>query len=113
MKSKKIVTSLVLLVLTSCDNDRFSMIENGYGYAGHSQGIVDRKTWAGLQYRDTNGNRTDVWAYLSMASPVVQITNTLAVFVGGVYDDRIQRFSDRLIAFDAPAGPRMDITEQI
>ena len=89
------------------------MIENGFGYAGHSQGFPDRQAWAGLQYQDPTGKRTEVWAYLSMASPNVQITNTLAVIVGGVYDEGMQRFSDRLIAFEAPSGPPMDITEEV
>lgn len=102
-----------LLLLVGCERSKFLMIENGFGYGGHSQGFPDRKTWAGLQYQDPTGKRTDVWAYLGTASPVVQITNTLAVMVGGVYDEGKQRFSDRLIAFEAPAGPPMDITEEV
>ncbi|MGZ4972863.1 MAG: hypothetical protein ACXWDN_08890 [Limisphaerales bacterium] len=92
---------------------QFLPIENGFGYVGHSQGFTDRKSWAGLQYRDALGKTINVWGYLSMASPVIQITNNRAVFVGGVYDAGTNRFNDRLIAFDAPNGPPTDITEEI
>ena len=47
----------------------------------------------------------------------VQITNNVAVLVGGIAhrypEDGVERLSDRLIAFEAPAGPPMDITEQV
>ena len=116
MKTMKNITICCLLsiCLIGCGQskaDKFLLIENGFGYGGHSEGFPDKKTWAGLQYQNPNGQRTTVWAYLSMASPVIQITNNLAVFVGGVYDDGMKRFSDRLIAFETPAGPPMDVTE--
>jgi hypothetical protein len=116
MKTRIILSAIAILLIAGCDKskaDKFLLIENGFGYGGHSQGFPDRKTWAGLQYQDPTGKRTDVWGYLSMASPVVQITNNLAVLVGGVYDDGMKRFNDRLIAFEAPAGPPMDITDQL
>jgi hypothetical protein len=116
MNARLMLCSCAILLFAGCDKsnaDKFLMIENGFGYGGHSQGFPDRKTWAGLQYQDPTGKRTDVWAYLSMASPAVQITNNLAMLVGGVYDDGMKRFNDRLIVFEAPAGPPMDITDQV
>jgi hypothetical protein len=46
----------------------------------------------------------------------VQITNNVAVLVGGkaeIYEDGRERLRDRLIAFEAPAGPPLDITDQV
>lgn len=114
MRFKTIISySIIFFLLVGCSKSYFLPIENGFGYGGHSEGFPDRKTWAGLQYRDSTGKTTDVWGYLSNTSPVVQITNNLAVFVGGVYDDGRDRFSERLMVFEAPNGPPMDITDQI
>jgi len=46
----------------------------------------------------------------------IQITNGLALLVGGVadvYDDGRERLRQRLIAFKAPSGPPLDVTDQI
>jgi hypothetical protein len=40
----------------------------------------------------------------------------MAVLVGGraeLYDDGVERLRERLIAFEAPAGPPVDITDQV
>lgn len=126
MKVKILATylSVVLFLSLSCDqeqhagtpSDKFLPIENGFGYGGHSRGFTDRKMWAGLQYRESNGKMTVVWPYLGMASPAVQITNNLAVLVGGVakrYDDGVERLTERLIEFEAPVGPPVDVTDQV
>jgi hypothetical protein len=114
----------ILLTIVGCNeqqnaeasSDKFLPIENGFGYGGHSHGFTDRKMWAGLQYRDANGQMTVVWPYLGTASPVVQITNNVAVFVGGITaldQDGVERLTQRLIGFEAPAGPPVDITDQV
>jgi len=116
MKTKTILYLLAITLLAGCGvgkSDKSLPIENGFYYGGHSEGFPDRTSWAGLQYQDPTGKRTDVWGYLTLANPCVQITNNLAVMVGGVYDDGMKRFSARLIAFEAPTGPPMDITEQL
>ena len=44
------------------------------------------------------------------------ITNNTAVLIGGraeVYDDGKERIAKRLIAFEAPKGPSVDITEPL
>jgi hypothetical protein len=72
--------------------------------------------WAGLQYRDSTGKMKVVWPFLTMASPAVQITNNVAVLVGGMaelYEDGVERLRERIIAFEAPAGPPLDITDQV
>lgn len=116
MNTAKIFCGLIAICLVGCDkgkSDKFVTIENGFGYGGHSEGFPDKKSWAGLQYRDQSGKTINVWGYLSMASPAVQITNNLAIILGGVYDDKNNVFHDRLLAYEAPNGPPIDLTSQI
>ena len=120
MKTRIILSGLVAVLFVGCATDgpdKFMLIENGFGYGSHVRKFAaDSVSWSGLQYQNTNGTRTDVWPYLSLASPAVQITNNLTVLVGGkaeLYDDGKERLRDRLIAFEAPIGPPLDITDQV
>lgn len=114
MRIWPVILSCTVLI-TGCQGSKptFVPIENGFGYAGHSEGLIDRNSWAALQFRDASGKTKGVWGYISMASPAVQITNNRAVFIGGVFDAGKNRFNERLIAFDAPNGPPMDITDEV
>ena len=113
-KANHLICLCILAIFGSgCEQKHNLPIENGYEYAGHTEGLIDKKMWAGLQYRGSDGKVIGVWGYLILADPDIQITNNLAVFVGGVYDNGMQRFTDRLIAFEAPAGPPIDITEEL
>ena len=99
------------------DSDEFRPLENGFGYGVHTKGFTDKTLRADLQYRDSNGTRTVVWPQLQMiaGNNIVIMSNT-AVLVGGraeLYDDGVGRLRDRLFAFQAPAGPPMDITDQV
>lgn len=120
MKTQIILSALVTTLFVGCvsgGSDKFMLIENGFGYGSHVRKFAaDRVSWSGLQYQNSNGTRTDVWPYLSLASPAVQITNNLAVLIGGkaeLYDDCRERLRDRLMAFEAPDGAPVDITDQV
>jgi hypothetical protein len=58
-----------------------------------------------------------VWPHLELIdgdNPA--ITNNVAVLVGGkaeLYEDGVERLEQRIIAFEAPVGPPLDITEQV
>lgn len=116
MKLRIVLSAFAMLLIAGCDmgkSDKSLPIENGFYYVGHSRGFPDRNSWIDLEYQNSTNKMTVVWACLAMANPVIQITNKLAVFVGGVYDDGMKRFGDRLIAFEAPVGPPIDITEEV
>jgi hypothetical protein len=121
---KQTLFLLVLIaatVLAGCKIDHtnnFTPIENGngYGYVTHVRGFTDRSLSAGLLYQDANGKRTRVWPYLELIDNNPVITNNLAVLVGGkaeIYDDGVERWRQRLIAFEAPLGLPLDITDQV
>jgi hypothetical protein len=98
---------------------KFTPIENGsgFGYVTHVSGFTDRSLSAGLWYQDSNNKRTVVWPHLELIksdNPV--ITNNIALLVGGkaeLYKDGNERLRERLIAFEAPTGPPLDITDQV
>jgi hypothetical protein len=116
MKTRFILAAFAIILIAGCGND-FTPLENGFGYVTHVSGFTDRKLTAGLWYQDSTGKRTRVWPYLQMIwGDNIQITNGIAVLVGGkaeIYDDGIERLRDRLMAFEAPVGPPMDITDQV
>lgn len=123
MNFKPIVSVCVALLLAGCnktnrpnEND-FTPLENGFGYVTHVSGFTDRSLSEGLWFQDSTGKRTRVWPYLQMLwGNNIQITNNIAVLVGGIasrYTDGRERLSDRLMAFEAPIGPPMDITDQV
>jgi hypothetical protein len=112
---------LAACLMVGCEPEKtsdFKPIENGsgFGYITRVRGVVDRKLQAGLVYKDTNGTKVIVWSYLQMLwGDNIQVTNNMAVFVGGrseLYDDGVERFRERLMAFEAPAAPAVDITDQ-
>jgi hypothetical protein len=123
MNARAIALGFIAYLLVGCGkigagkgND-FEPLENGFGYVTHVSGFTDRSLSEGLWYQDSTGKRTRVWPYLQMIwGDNIQITNTIAVLVGGkaeIYNDGVERLRDRLMAFEAPAGPPMDITEQV
>jgi hypothetical protein len=126
MKTKIIFCGLAVLLLVGCSKAAgtkekdFTPIENGsgFGYVTHVSGFTDRSLSEGLLFQDSKGNRTRVWPYLQMIwGDNIQVTNNFAFFVGGIAhvykEDGVERLSDRLMAFEAPAGPPMDITDQV
>jgi hypothetical protein len=121
MNQMKTLTFILAMGLfTSCGKESkdFTPIGNGFGYVTHVSGFTDRSLSEGLWYQDSTGKRTRVWPYLQMIwGDNIQVTNNIAVLVGGIShvykEDGVERLSDRLMAFEAPAGPPMDITEQV
>ena len=123
MQIRPNLSGFVVLLLVGCGkteegNDKgFMPLESGFGYVTHVKGYTDRKLSVGLWYQDSSGKRTKVWPYLQMVwGDNIQITNNVAVMVGGVasiYEDGRERLSDRLIAFRGSSGPPLDITDQV
>jgi hypothetical protein len=115
-----LTTSVLFSGYASESTNNFIPLENGFGYGQHSYESYPMHTaiWSGLQYQDSTGKKTDVWPYISAIwGPAVQITNNIVVLVGGkaeIYEiDGRERLRDRLIAFQAPSGPPLDITDQV
>lgn len=112
----------VPIVLSGCDNPPekkydFQPLENGFGFEGHSKETypMHEAAWAGLVYKQSNNVSVAVWPYVMQVSEI-QITNNIAVLVGGVSEiksDGHEGLTQRLIAFEAPAGPTMDITGDV
>ncbi len=122
MKLGLTLLGFIAVLLAGCgkanETKDFTPLENGFGYVTHISGFTDRSLTQGLWYQDSTGKRTRVWPYLqTIWGDNIQITNNIAVLVGGIArvykEDGVERLSDRLIAFEAPAGPPMDITEQM
>jgi hypothetical protein len=121
MKTRTIFYLLIVPLFVGCTIEHtsdFTPIEkgNGFGYVTHVRGFTDRSLSAGLLYQDANGKRIQVWPHLELIGNNPVITNNLAVLVGGkaeIYDDGVERWRERLIAFEAPAGPPLDITDQV
>ncbi len=121
MKLRIVLSAFAMLAIAGCGRshtDDFTPIGNGFGYVTHVSGFTDRSLSEGLCYQDSTGKRTRIWPYLQMVwGDNIQVTNNIAVLVGGVShvyaEDGVERLSDRLIAFEAPAGPPMDITDQV
>lgn len=119
---KTLIISLALVACVGCSeakkaaSDDFTPLMNGFGFGLHRKRYspMHRVGWADLQYQNTNGNRIVVWPYVEVEW--VQITNNFAVLLGDkakVYADGKERLAKRLIAFEAPSGPPMDITDQV
>jgi hypothetical protein len=92
-------------------------LENGFGCLLQSKEIypMHKAAMAGLVYSNTNGNKFAVWSCIDGVFEV-QITNNIAVFVGGKTEESIsanQKMGQRLIAFEAPYGPPLDITDEV
>lgn len=122
MNARIILCALAISLMVGCEPEKtsdFKPIENGsgFGYVTHVRGIVHRKLSVGLLYQDANGKRTMVWPHLQMVwGDNIQVTNNMAVFIGGraeLYQDGVERLRERLMAFKAPAGPPVDITDQV
>src|ERR1017187_131804 len=122
MKTEIIFYALLTSLLAGCvveHTSDFTPIENGngFGYVTQVRGFTDRSLSAGLLYRDSNGKKVVVWPHLELIginNPA--ITNSVALLVGGkadLYDDGVERLRQRLIAFEAPDGPPLDITDQV
>ena len=120
MKTDLISWFLLAGLVCGCAGQKtseFKEVENGFGYFTHVSGVIDPSITAGLCYRDANGNISAVWPHLQIVwGNNIVITNNTAVLIGGraeVYKDGRERLSDRLIAFKAPKGPPVDITEPL
>jgi hypothetical protein len=111
-----LVTSLFVGCASETTSD-FNPVEGGFGYVTHVSGFTDRSLSAAFCYRDSNGKVAVIWPSLSLINgdnPV--ITNNTTFLVGGkaeVYIDGIERLTKRLIVFEGPVGPPMDITDQV
>lgn len=112
----------IALLLVGCNkagprkDTNFTPLENGFGFGQHSKESYPghRAIWADLQYQNTNGTPIIVWPYIEVEW--IQISNNIAVLLGEkakLYGDGRERLTRRLIAFEAPAGPPMDITDQV
>jgi len=122
MNIRTAISILTSVVLVGCskagpgkDKD-FVPLENGFGYGFHSKGSypMHRVGWADLQYENTNGTRIVVWPYIEVEW--VQISNNIVVLLGNkakLYGDGRERLTTRLISFEAPVGPAMDVTDQV
>lgn len=124
VKTTIILSGFLFCLLVGCssgsshrDSEDFNPLENGFGFVQHSKKTypMHSAVWAGFVYQGSNGTRVAVWPYIDEIEKI-QITNNLAVLVGGkaeLYEDGRERLRQRLIAFEAPAGPPMDITDQV
>jgi len=120
MKTRIILCGLVAGLFVGCASkwtSKFTPIQDGFGYITHVKGVVDQSLSASFCYQDTNGTTTVIWPSLSIINgdnPI--IANKIAFLVGGkaaLYPDGNERLTARLIAFEGPAGPPMDITDQL
>lgn len=101
------------------NSQNFNPLENGFGYGQHSEksSPAHSAVRTDLQYQDANGEEIVVWPHLLIIwGNNIVISNNLAVLVGGkaeLYSDGEERLTKRLIAFEAPSGPPLDITDQV
>ncbi|HXF10261.1 MAG TPA: hypothetical protein VN625_05710 [Desulfuromonadaceae bacterium] len=98
--------------------ENFKPIEGGFGYGQHSEKTYPMHSAlrVDLQYRDQSGKTMVVWPYLELIQGNPAITNNVALLVGGkaeLYDDGVERLRERLIGFDGPSGPPLDITDPV
>jgi hypothetical protein len=100
-------------------NNNFKPIEGGFGYGQHSEKTypMHSAVWTDLRYEDSSGNSVVVWPHLLIIwGNNIVISNKIAVLVGGkaeLYKDGIERLRERLMAFEGPTGPLLDITDQV
>jgi hypothetical protein len=97
--------------------DTFTPLTNGFGYVTHVSNGAERSLTQGLWYQNAAGKKTWVWPYLQMVwGQNLQISSNVVLLIGGV-SEPIARggdlLRDHLIAFRAPSGPPMDITDDI
>ena len=125
MKTTIMLSGFVFCVLVSCsggpskkDSVNFKPIEGGFGYGQHSGKTYPMHSaiWADFRYRNTNGEQVVVWPYLELIRGNPAISNNIALFAGGkaeLYDDGVERLRERLMVFEGPSGPSLDITDQL
>jgi hypothetical protein len=122
MQKRSILSFTAAIICVGCVAETtgdFKPIEhgNGFGYVTHVRGVMDPSLSASLWYQDAKGKRTAVWSHIELIQgDNPSINNNVALLVGGrgeVYDDGVERLTERLIAFEAPVGPAMDITDQV
>jgi len=120
IKAKAISCVIIVCLITGCEREEtggFTPMENGFGFAQHSKKTspMHRAIWADFEYRDTNGIATVVWPYIHSVESI-QISSNTVVLLGRKakpFGDGIERLTTRLVAFEAPTGPPMDITDQV
>lgn len=122
MNGRMLLYGLIVGLTAGCEPEKtsdFTPIENGsgFGYVTRVRGIVHKNVSSGLFYQGAEGKRTRVWPHLELVwGDNIQVTNNLAVFIGGraeLYRDGVERLRQRLMAFEAPVGPPVDITDQV
>jgi hypothetical protein len=120
MNRQCLICAILGALLVGCVADKhpdFTPLQNGFGSVARPKGYPDSSLTEGLSYRDADGKTALVWPYLQPAfGDNVQITSNLAVLVGGIASiepDGQERLCDRLLAFEAPGGPPLEITDQI
>jgi hypothetical protein len=120
MKTQIILYGLAASLFSGCASEttnEFNPVEGGFGYVTHIRKVDEGSISAGFCYRDTNGNTTVVWPFLKIVQGGnMVVSNDTAVLVGGkaaLYPDGNERLTRRLIAYKGPAGPPMDITDQV
>ncbi len=120
MKRRLILCGLIASLFVGCASEKtskFVPVEGGFGYTAHVSGFTDRSLTTTFCCQDASGKTTVVWPYLQMVwGNNMVMSNDTALLIGGVaalYKDGKERLSDRLIAFKGPAGPPMDITDQV
>ena len=120
MKTQVIICGLMTSLLTGCASETksdFTPIEGGFGYVTHVRRVDEGSLSAGFCYRDSSGNTKNVWPHLEILwGNNMVVSNDTAFFVGGrgeVYNDGKERLRERLIAFKAPSGLPLDITDQV
>lgn len=99
--------------------DGATPLENGFEIASYSAPNYPghHATGSNLFYKDPVGKRTRIWPYLLIIwGNNTVIRSNMIVAVAGkadTYGDGQERLTKRLIGFEAPAGPPMDITDQV
>jgi hypothetical protein len=127
IKLRWAILAVSVLCLSGCGlmredgPDTFTPLTNGFGYVTHVHGRTDPSLTQGLWYQDTTGNKKWVWPYLKTVwggkwGDNLQVSNDLIVLIGEITvadSDGEEDAGDRLIAFQAPSGPPVDISEDV
>lgn len=122
LKSNIHIVAILALISTGCgrsnsfQND-FEPLKNHFGILSHVESTypMHKAVSASLVYQNPNGSTVVIWPYIDAVAKI-QITSNYVVLVGGkadAYKDGHERLSQRLIAFEAPSGPPMDITDDV
>jgi hypothetical protein len=109
----------LVLICPSCQTQpttKSISVGGGFIVQGHSYGSSEKGAWTGLRYQN-QGKEKVVWPYLGPAwGAAFQLNQNTAVLIGGIaapYADGRERLTERLLAFEAPNGPTVDITDQV